>query len=86
MTRDVVTVEASSRSNGDSNLTCGEDPSFWFNWLFGSLWFHSESLDQFGKNYDNLIHLGSFEQFGLFGEFAFILVSYDSIFYSWSTL
>jgi hypothetical protein len=37
MTRDVVTVEVSSRSNGDSNLTCGEDPSFWFNWLFGSL-------------------------------------------------
>jgi hypothetical protein len=53
---------------------------------FRSLWFHLESLDQFGKNYDNLIHLGSFEQFGLFGEFAFILVSCDSMFYFWSIL
>lgn len=52
----------------------------------GHFWFHLESLDQFGKNYDNLIHLGSFEQFGLFGEFAFILVSCDSIFYFWSIL
>ncbi len=52
----------------------------------GHFWFHLESLDQFGKNYDNLIHSGPFEQCGLFGEFAFILVSCDSIFYFWSIL
>jgi hypothetical protein len=49
MTRDVVTVEASSRSNGNFNLTCGEDPSFWFNWLFGSFWTVWVTLVPFGE-------------------------------------